>query len=244
MHHPNNTNHSSNTTTTLDKLQTPTLSLIETYLNTNNNSPTERIPSSCDINTDITTLKQIYNSKLKEIDTLYQEILAKDDKIAHLTTTTHDTYKSKPLPNLPPKRSKKINDIEKDNNEQLKQSLNKLKDEFNEQIQSINIDHDKKVKQLKNEIHTLKQQLDIYQDKTKYISKEEHELILSELKLKHKKELEPFEKEISELEKFLTDNYPNIILNNTYNTNNNNNNSNNTITNNIDNDYLNLCDTK
>ena len=66
-------------------------------------------------------------------------------------------------------------------------------------------------------------------------------MILSELKLKHKKELEPFEKEISELEKFLTDNYPNIILNT--NSNNNNNNSN-TITNNIDNDYLNLCDTK
>ena len=242
MHHPNNTSHSSNTTTTLDKFTTPTLSLIETYLNTNNNSPTERIPSSCDINTDITTLKQIYNSKLKEIDTLYQEILAKDDKIAHLTTTTHDTYKSKPLPNLPPKRSnKKINDIEKDNNEQLKQSLHKLKDEFNDQIQSINIDHDKKVKQLKNEIHTLKQQLDIYQDKTKYISKEEHEMILSELKLKHKKELEPFEKEISELEKFLTDNYPNIILNTNSNTNNNNSN---TITNNIDNHYLNLCDTK
>ena len=240
MHHSshtniNNTSNSSNTTT-LDKLTTPTLSLIETYLNSNN-SPTEKIPSTYDINTDISTLKQIYNSKLREIDALYQEILAKDDKIAHLSTI-HDTYKSKPLPNLPPKRTKKINDIEKDSNDQLKQSLNKLKDEFNEQIQSINVDHDKKVKQLKNEIHILKQQLDIYQDKTKYISKDEHELMLSELKLKHKKELEPFEREISELEKFLTDNYPNVIVNS------NSNNNSNTITNNIDNDYLNLCDTK
>lgn len=227
-----NTSNSSNSTTP-DKLTTPTLSLIETYLNTNN-SPHEPLPSGCDINTDLSTLKQIYNSKLKEIDCLYQEILAKDDKIAHLSTA-HDTYKAKPLPNLPPKRNKKVNDIDRDSNEQLKQSLAKLKDEFNEQIQCINTEHDKKVKHLKNDIHALKQQLDVYQDKTKYISKEEHELILSELKLKHKKELEPFEKEIAELEKFLADNYPNIALTSSSN-------NSNTITNNIDNDYLNLGD--
>ena len=73
------------------------------------------------------------------------------------------------------------------------------------------------MKHLRNEIQSIKSQIDIYSDSNKYISKEEHEKILNDLKKKHKEELEPFEKEISELEKFIVENYPNVLNQNLIN---------------------------
>ena len=73
--------------------------------------------------------------------------------------------------------------------------------------------HEEKIKNMKEEIEQLKNQINVYYNKDEYISKEEHEKILSELRKKHEQELEPFKKELNELEKFLSSNYPNIKSN-------------------------------
>ena len=199
--------------------KTPTISLIDSYLN--NESPIDNlyICDSKDSQSELNKLKQTYQTKLKEIDSLYKEILAKDEIISQLNQRNSSSNKTSNS-NYPPKRNsqnKKISEIERESNEQLKSDLAKLKDEYNEQIQSISNEHDQKVKHLRNEIQSIKSQIDIYSDSNKYISKEEHEKILNDLKKKHKEELEPFEKEISELEKFIVENYPNVLNQNLIN---------------------------
>lgn len=199
--------------------KTPTISLIDSYLN--NESPIDNlyICDSNDSQSELNKLKQTYQNKLKEIDSLYKEILAKDEIISQLNQRNSSSNKTSNS-NYPPKRNsqnKKISEIERESNEQLKSDLAKLKDEYNEQIQSISNEHDQKVKHLRNEIQSIKNQIDIYSDSNKYISKEEHEKILNDLKKKHKEELEPFEKEISELEKFIVENYPNVLNQNLIN---------------------------
>jgi hypothetical protein len=51
----------------------------------------------------------------------------------------------------------------------------------------------------------------VYYNKNEYILKEDHEKFLEELKKKHEKELEPFKKELNDLEKYISDNFPEII---------------------------------
>ena len=63
---------------------------------------------------------------------------------------------------------------------------------------------------MKNEISNLKNQINVYYNKNEYISKEEHDKILMDLRKKHEQELEPFKKELKDLEKFLADNFPNV----------------------------------
>lgn len=55
---------------------------------------------------------------------------------------------------------------------------------------------------MKEEIEQLKSQINVYYNKDEYISKEEHQKILDELRKKHEQELEPFKKELNELENF------------------------------------------
>ena len=220
--------------------KTPTISLIDSYLN--NESPIDNlyICDSNDSQSELSKLKQTYQNKLKEIDSLYKEILAKDEIISQLNQRNSSSNKTSNS-NYPPKRNsqnKKISEIERESNEQLKSDLAKLKDEYNEQIQSITNEHDQKVKHLRNEIQSIKSQIDIYSDSNKYISKEEHEKILNDLKKKHKEELEPFEKEITELEKFIVENYPNVLNQNLINNSLPNLVSNNTCT--EDNSYFNV----
>ena len=190
--------------------------LLDSFINGEN--PIENIIiGSNEYQNDINELKKIYESKLKEIDSLYKEILLKDEQINQLNNNNYfsnDFNKEKVNPEI-----EEIFQIDKENNEQLKSELLKLKDEYNQQIQSISNEHDLKIKKLRNEIQSLKEQIDVYSDKEKYITKEEHEQILNELKKKHKKELEPFENEIKELEKFISENYPNVLLNNKENNN-------------------------
>ena len=63
---------------------------------------------------------------------------------------------------------------------------------------------------MKEEIEQLKNQINVYYNKDEYISKEEHDKILMDLRKKHEQELEPFKKELNDLEKYLADNFPNI----------------------------------
>jgi hypothetical protein len=213
--------------------------LLDSFINGEN--PIENIIIGLnDYQNDIHELKKIYENKLKEIDCLYKEILLKDEQINQLNNNNYfsnDFNKEKVNPEI-----EEIFQIDKENNEQLKSELLKLKDEYNQQIQSISNENDLKIKKLRNEIQSLKEQIDVYSDKEKYISKEEHEQILSELKKKHKKELEPFENEIKELEKFISENYPNVLLNNKENNNelfsNLNNSNSNDISSRINNNYL------
>ena len=213
--------------------------LLDSFINGEN--PIENIIiGSNEYQNDINELKKIYESKLKEIDSLYKEILLKDEQINQLNNNNYfsnDFNKEKANPEI-----EEIFQIDKENNEQLKSELLKLKDEYNQQIQSISNEHDLKIKKLRNEIQSLKEQIDVYSDKEKYITKEEHEQILIELKKKHKKELEPFENEIKELEKFISENYPNVLINNKENNNelfsNLNNSNSNEISSRINNNYL------
>jgi chaperonin cofactor prefoldin len=73
--------------------------------------------------------------------------------------------------------------------------------------------HEEKIKNMKEEIEQLKSQINVYYNKDEYISKEEHQKILDELRKKHEQELEPFKKELNELENFLKSNFPNIKSN-------------------------------
>ena len=213
--------------------------LLDSFINGEN--PIENIIiGSNEYQNDINELKKIYESKLKEIDSLYKEILLKDEQINQLNNNNYfsnDFNKEKVNPEI-----EEIFQIDKENNEQLKSELLKLKDEYNQQIQSISNEHDLKIKKLRNEIQSLKEQIDVYSDKEKYITKEKHEQILIELKKKHKKELEPFENEIKELEKFISENYPNVLINNKENNNelfsNLNNSNSNEISSRINNNYL------
>ena len=197
--------------------KTPTMSIIDSYLNNESALENLNISDSNDSQHEISKLKQIYQNKLKEIDSLYKEILLKDEKISQLNQK--GIYSSKGNESKRNSQIKKMNEVERESNEQLKSEMNKLKEDYNEQIEQISKEHDTKVKNLRNEIQTLKSQIDLYSDSSKYISKEEHENILNDLKKKHQKELEPFEKEIAELEKFIIENYPNVLHKNMLNNN-------------------------
>ena len=86
----------------------------------------------------------------------------------------------------------------------------KLGQEYNDEVQRCTKQHEEKIKGMKEEIDQLKSQINVYYDKNEYISKEEHDKILNDLRKKHEEELEPFRKELSELEKFLADNFSNL----------------------------------
>ena len=90
--------------------------------------------------------------------------------------------------------------------------LLKLGQEYNDEVQKCTKIHEDKIKNMKEEISQLKNQINVYYNKNEYILKEDHEKFLEELKKKHEQELEPFKKELKELEKFISDNYPNIKL--------------------------------
>ena len=110
---------------------------------------------------------------------------------------------------------KKENDFEKTNlsEEELKAELLKLGQEYNDEVQRCTKLHEEKIKNMKEEIEQLKSQINVYYNKDEYISKEEHQKILDELRKKHEQELEPFKKELNELENFLKSNFPNIKSN-------------------------------
>ena len=166
--------------------QTP---ILDSFIN--GETPIENIiiGETNDNQNDINKLKKIYENKLKEIDNLYKEIISKDEQINLLNNNISTREFNKEKFNF---ENEEFSQIEKENNEQLKNELLKLKDDYNEQIQSISNEHDLKINNLKTEIQNLKEQIDIYNDKEKYITKEEHEQILNELKKKHKKELKTF----------------------------------------------------
>ena len=127
--------------------------LLDSFINGEN--PIENIIiGSNDYQNDIHELKKIYENKLKEIDCLYKEILLKDEQINQLNNNNYfsnDFNKEKINPDI-----EEIFQIDKENNEQLKSELLKLKDEYNQQIQSISNEHDLKIKKLRNEIQSLK----------------------------------------------------------------------------------------
>ena len=64
--------------------KTPTMSIIDSYLNNESALENLNISDSNDSQHEISKLKQIYQNKLKEIDSLYKEILLKDEKISQL----------------------------------------------------------------------------------------------------------------------------------------------------------------
>lgn len=164
--------------------------------------------SQSQLETQIAELRSEFQAKLKEVDKIYREIVKKDDEISNVASktsfATEDTILKK-------SHLKKIQQLQKESDEKLQLKLEKLKEEFNEEIQLIAEEQEDKRKKIQENINDLKHQIDEYNDKDKYMTKEEHERILSDLRKSHQSELEPFEREIIELEKYINDNYPDII---------------------------------
>ena len=154
---------------------------------------------------EIKNLQNIYNEKLKEIEQLTNEIKLKDDEISLMNNAKNKLFYNST-------GEKKENDFEKTNltEEELKAELFKLGQEYNDEVKRCTKLHEEKIKNMKEEIEQLKSQINVYYNKDEYISKEEHQKILDELRKKHEQELEPFKKELNELEKFLSSNFPNI----------------------------------
>ena len=156
---------------------------------------------------EIKNLQKIYNDKLKEIEKLSNEIKMKDDEILIMNNAKNKFYNVSSGAG-----GKKDPDFEKNNlsEEELKAELLKLGQEYNDEVQRCTKMHEEKIKNMKDEINQLKSQINVYYNKNEYISKEEHDKILMDLRKKHEQELEPFKKELNDLEKFLADNFPNI----------------------------------
>ena len=154
---------------------------------------------------EIKNLQKIYNDKLKEIERLTNEIKIKDNEISLMNNAKNKFLSSGA-------GDKKESDFEKTNlsEEELKAQLLKLGQEYNDEVQRCTKLHEENIKNMKEEINQLKNQINVYYNKNEYISKEEHDKILMDLRKKHEQELEPFKKELNELEKFLADNFPNV----------------------------------
>ena len=138
---------------------------------------------------EIKNLQKIYNDKLKEFEKLTKEIKLKDDEISLMNNAKNQFIIS---------AGKKESDFEASNlsEEELKAELKKLDQEYNDEVQN---------KSMKDEIDKLTKQISEYYDQNGYISKEEHDKILMDLRKKNEQKLEPFIKELNDLEEFLAD---------------------------------------
>ena len=155
---------------------------------------------------EIKQLQKTYKEKLKEIENLTNEIKLKDEEISSMNKKKNKLY------NYDNNNENSNEDLNKNDltEEELKNELFKLGKQYNDEVQRCTKLHDEKIKNMKEEIAQLKKQISNYNNKDEYISKEEHDRILNELKQKHEQELEPFRKELSEFQKFIDDNFPGV----------------------------------
>ena len=159
---------------------------------------------------EIQKLEKIYQEKLKEIERLTNEIKTKDDEIILMNNAKNKIYN---INSSNSDENKNINIEKKEiSEEELKDELLKLGQEYNEQVQKCTKIHEEKIKNMKDEINLLKNKINIYNNKNEFILKEEHEKYLDDLKKKHEQELEPLKTELKDLEKFIKDNFPNIKI--------------------------------
>ena len=159
---------------------------------------------------EIQKLEKIYQEKLKEIERLTNEIKTKDDEIILMNNAKNKIYN---ISTSNSDENKNINIEKKEiSEEELKDELLKLGQEYNEQVQKCTKIHEEKIKNMKDEINLLKNKINIYNNKNEFILKEEHEKYLDDLKKKHEQELEPLKTELKDLEKFIKDNFPNIKI--------------------------------
>ena len=159
---------------------------------------------------EIQKLEKIYQEKLKEIEHLTNEIKIKDDEIILMNNAKNKIYN---INSQNSEENKNINAVKKDvSEEELKAELLKLGKEYNDEVQKCTKIHEEKIKNMNEEIGKLKNQINLYYNKNEYILKEDHDKFLEELKKKHEQELEPLKKELNDLEKYITENYPNIKI--------------------------------
>ena len=160
---------------------------------------------------EIQKLEKIYQDKLKEIEHLTNEIKIKDDEIILMNNAKNKIYNISALNSN--EENKNINISKKDiSEEELKAELLKLGQEYNDEVQKCTKIHEEKIKNMKEEISQLKNQINVYTNKNEYILKEDHDKFLEELKKKHEQELEPFKKELNDLEKFIATNFPDMKI--------------------------------
>lgn len=158
------------------------------------------------IEIEIQEMKEQYQLKLMEIDALNKEIIQRDkESPIYNQSIIHQLNK-----NLSTEKKQLKKKSERELNSKLRKEIDRLQDEYQLSVRLLLSEHEIKVKLIKEEINRLRKEINAYNDKEKYISKEEHERIIFELKQKHQKELEPFEIEIAELEQYLSDTYPGI----------------------------------
>ncbi len=110
---------------------------------------------------EIQKLEKIYQDKLKEIEHLTNEIKIKDDEIILMNNAKNKIYNISALNSN--EENKNINISKKDiSEEELKAELLKLGQEYNDEVQKCTKIHEEKIKNMKEEISQLKNQLNIY----------------------------------------------------------------------------------
>lgn len=172
---------------------------------------TNQIPLKLKIEIEIQEMKELYRLKLIEVDALNKEIIKIDEDLSNNNKNENNHLI---IPHIDKgihtekKRLKK--ESEKESDAILRNELNKLQDEYLKDVELLLNEHEVKVDLIKKDIAQSKNELESYYDRNKYINKEAHERILFELMQNQQKELDPFEKEIAELEQYLSDTYPRI----------------------------------
>ena len=188
----------------------PELSLKEKEKSNDKESESLNFERTKEEDEEIQKLEKIYQDKLKEIEHLTNEIKIKDDEIILMNNAKNKIYNIGS--SNPNEENKNINIGRKDiSEEELKAELFKLGQEYNDEVQKCTKIHEEKIKNMKEEINQLKKQINVYYNKNAYILKEDHDKFLEELKKRHEKELEPFKKELNDLEKYIADNFPEIV---------------------------------
>lgn len=171
------------------------LPLENLYVNNNRNS------------SEIKSLKEIYSFQLKEIEKLNKLLDEKDNQI--LTLKGENT--TKPTNSKISAMTKKIKNLESGNKSDKNLNIQEMKSEYVKEINSMKEEHEQKIEELKTEIKELKSKISVFEKKEEDLPLDEYQIILDGIKTKHKKEIEPEEKEIADLEKYINDNYPGAL---------------------------------
>jgi hypothetical protein len=174
-------------------------------INNLNNLSQEEIKNQIEI------VKNLYEKKLLEINQIYSEINIKETKIIELSQSIgklleNDSNNTKAnqlnlqkeaiihnqrlkeiselkieINNVKRKHNKKLEQIEKEYENEINESLEKINEEYTLRIREFNEDHNKNIKILQDDILLLKNKLEKLENQNEYISKTKHEETLKEL---------------------------------------------------------------
>lgn len=178
-----------------------------------------------DINSKLISFSKLCEEKMHEMQDLFNTINLKEERINKLTlssiikdNTSSQIEEPKNDEILRREHKQKLNELEKEFQQKLEKEIENLEEKYKSDIDIIMDDHNKKVKDLQEEIERLKNEVDYAnENKDKFISHSEHQERVQEIINKHKEEIDKYDKDIEEIEKKIKDTYPDKInLNNQF----------------------------